>query len=163
MSLLGGSLGGHLGARASALLDGQLPAEEESRAWEHVHECCQCQHQVEREGWLKNRLAGLGVEPGLGASESLKGSLLGGPSDAGGLGGAQAYVGVGVSRLRRNIVAAAFGGGAVGAAMMGIIAVGAGPADAPTFQRHTPASAVTNAPAATSATMSVNPVSSRRR
>ena len=41
-------IGGHLGTRVSALLDGQLSAEETERAWEHVHTCHTCRDQVER-------------------------------------------------------------------------------------------------------------------
>jgi anti-sigma factor RsiW len=48
---------GHLGTRVSALIDGQLSAEETERAWEHVHTCHTCRDLVEREGWVKTRLA----------------------------------------------------------------------------------------------------------
>ena len=48
---------GHLGARVSALLDGQLSPADEERAWDHVHSCHQCRDAVEREGWVKTRLA----------------------------------------------------------------------------------------------------------
>ena len=50
---------GHLGDRVSALLDGQLAPLDEERAWSHVHACHQCRDLVEREGWVKTRLAGL--------------------------------------------------------------------------------------------------------
>ena len=50
---------GHLGARASALLDGQLPPAEAERLWAHVHGCHLCRDLVEREGWVKTRLSGL--------------------------------------------------------------------------------------------------------
>ena len=53
---------GHLGDRASALLDGQLAPMEEERAWAHVHTCHQCRDVVEREGWVKTRLAGLSFD-----------------------------------------------------------------------------------------------------
>ena len=66
---------GHLGDRVSALLDGQLSAAEEERAWAHVHACHQCRDIVEREGWVKTRLAGLSFESAC-APSSLKGSLL---------------------------------------------------------------------------------------
>ena len=68
---------GHLGPRVSALLDGQLSAEETERAWAHVHACHACRDLVEREGWVKTRLAGLSSAAG-GAPAHLKGSLLGG-------------------------------------------------------------------------------------
>ena len=66
---------GHLGDRVSALLDGQLSPAEEERAWAHVHACHQCRDLVEREGWVKTRLAGLSFEASV-APLSLKGSLL---------------------------------------------------------------------------------------
>ena len=47
----------HLGPRVSALLDGQMSPADEERAWEHVHSCHQCRDAVEREGWVKTRLA----------------------------------------------------------------------------------------------------------
>ena len=50
---------GHLGSRVSALLDGQMSPAETERAWEHVHSCHACRDLVEREGWVKTRLAGL--------------------------------------------------------------------------------------------------------
>ena len=74
---------GHLGPRVSALLDGQLDAVEEERAWEHVHACHQCRDDVEREGWVKTRLAEFGQLPTRGpgtAPSGLKGSLLLAPS-----------------------------------------------------------------------------------
>ena len=66
---------GHLGDRVSALLDGQLSPAEEERAWAHVHACHQCRDLVEREGWVKTRLAGLSFEASV-APLSLKGSLV---------------------------------------------------------------------------------------
>lgn len=138
--------GGHLGARASALLDGQLSAEEAERCWTHVAACDECHDLVQREGWLKRRLAGLGCAPDAGAPDGLKGALLGGPSPT----TEEILLGLEHSRQshRRALAFAAFGGGAVGAAMMGILAVGAGPAAAPTFHRHTPVTTVD--PSATS-------------
>ena len=52
-------LHGHIGDNASALVDGQLSAAEEERAWQHVLGCAGCRQAVEREGWIKQRLAGL--------------------------------------------------------------------------------------------------------
>ncbi|RYJ01693.1 MAG: hypothetical protein EON52_21000, partial [Actinomycetales bacterium] len=67
---------GHLGSRVSALLDGQLSAEETDRAWDHVHTCHSCRDQVEREGWVKTRLTGLSFEVAAPCTpDSLKGSL----------------------------------------------------------------------------------------
>jgi len=133
-------LGGHLGARASALLDGQLSAEETERCWAHVAECDTCHDLVQREGWLKRRLAGLGCDPDATASERLKGALLGAPPPE----LDELLVELEQERPghRRTLAIAAFGGGAVAAAMTGLLAVGAGPASAPTFHRHTPVTTV---------------------
>ncbi len=67
---------GHLGARVSALLDGQLPQAEADEAWAHVYACHACRDLVEREGWVKTRLAGLSCGGVGAASPDLKGSLL---------------------------------------------------------------------------------------
>jgi hypothetical protein len=124
----------HLGTRISALLDGQLPPQEAERAWAHVHTCHFCRDAVEREGWVKTRLAGLSMDAG-GAPDGLKGSLLGmPPGDA-----LPAFAGARPDhRMRRNVGLAAIGGGAVGAAVMGVLALGAAPADAPTIERRPP-------------------------
>ena len=105
----------HLGTRISALLDGQLPPEEAERAWGHVHTCHFCRDAVEREGWVKTRLAGLSLDAG-GAPDGLKGSLLGMPPGEALL----AFAGARPDhRMRRNAGLAAIGGGAVGAAVDG--------------------------------------------
>ena len=141
-------LGNHLGARTSALLDGQLPAAEEERAWAHVHECCACRRLVEREGWLKRRLAGLSVDPGVSAPADLKGSLRGGvmaaamwPSDDLG----ESYSDP--RSMRRTLVMVAAGGGAVGAAVFSMFTFAAAPADAP-VPRNLPVTSVTQVPGA---------------
>lgn len=121
---------GHLGSRVSALLDGQLEAEEAERAWAHVHTCHACRDLVEREGWVKTRLAGLTFETDA-APDSLKGSLLGSPL----LPAASAFPTSFDDRPRRQFGLVAIGGGAVGAAVMGVLALGAAPADVPTDRR----------------------------
>lgn len=133
---------GHLGSRASALLDGQLSAEETERAWEHVHSCHVCRDQVEREGWVKTRLSGLSFEVAAPSTPSwLKGSLIdaavGSPGDA-------YLVDTGADR-RRAVGLAAIGGGAVGAAVMGVLVLGVGPASAPSpgIDRRAPVTSVT--------------------
>ncbi|MFI2706581.1 hypothetical protein ACH5WX_03465, partial [Nocardioides sp. CER28] len=123
---------GHLGNRTSALLDGQLPADDAERAWAHVQQCHTCRDRVEREGWVKRRLAGLSYDAGATASDRLKGSLLG----ASELTPGECFVGV--DHHRRNVALAAVGGGAVGAAVMSVLALGAGPASAPTTERPQP-------------------------
>lgn len=130
-------LNAHLGNRTSALLDGQLPADEAERAWAHVHQCHTCRDRVEREGWVKRRLAGLSYDAGATASDRLKGSLLG----ASELTPGECFLGV--DHHRRNVALAAVGGGAVGAAVMGVLALGAAPASAPTTDRPLPVVSVT--------------------
>jgi len=122
---------GHLGTRVSALLDGQLSAEETERAWEHVHTCHACRDRVEREGWVKTRLAGLSFDSEC-APDHLKGSLLGMPPG-------DVFLSLDTHRSRRaGLGLAAIGGGAVGAAVMGVLALGAAPADAPSIERRAP-------------------------
>jgi anti-sigma factor RsiW len=126
---------GHLGDRVSALLDGQLSAAEEDRAWSHVHSCHQCRDQVEREGWVKTRLAGLSFDSAC-APSSFKESLL--ASVSAGLPPGDVYLAAGRDARPRRVSLVALGGGAAGAAVMGVLALGAAPADAPTIQRPTP-------------------------
>ena len=125
---------GHLGPRVSALLDGQLSPAEEERAWAHVHACHPCRDLVEREGWVKTRLAGLSFDAGLRARPGSR---------------ARCSRRVAVRACRRaslylahdarpaaaTPVLVAIGGGAVGAAVMGVLALGAAPADAPSIDR----------------------------
>jgi hypothetical protein len=122
---------GHLGPRISALLDGQLSAGEEERAWDHVHSCHHCRDAVEREGWVKTRLATMQYADS-DAPSHLKGSLLftglvRWPDEPG-----DVLVGAaGAARSRRHLGLSGIGGGAVGAAVMGVLALGASPANAP--------------------------------
>ena len=127
---------GHLGSRVSALLDGQLPPDEAERAWGHVHSCHACRDLVEREGWVKTRLAGLSFGS-TSAPDHLKGSLLGRPA---GVTPGDAYLALHRTEQtsRRNTGLVAIGGGAVGAAVMGVLALGVAPADAPTIDRRAP-------------------------
>jgi hypothetical protein len=138
-------IGGHLGTLVSALLDGQLPVEDEERAWEHVHACHQCRDQVEREGWVKTRLAGLSFGASADVPSHLRGSLL----DASlALTPGEAYLVTadrGVPARRAGLVA--LGSGAVGAAVVGVLALGAAPADLPNQDRRTPTTSV-NTPGA---------------
>lgn len=133
---------GHLGPRVSALLDGRLSPEEADRAWQHVHNCHACRDLVEREGWIKTRLSGLSQDATTSAPPDLKGMLKGRLSGLDGLPGnldptpGELYLAMaGTERSRRTSLAlAAIGGGAVGAAVMGVLTLGAAPADAPTVQ-----------------------------
>ena len=116
----------HLGSRVSALLDGQLSDEEAERAWAHVHACHACRDLVEREGWIKNRLAGLSFG-GTSAPEHLKGSLLGPYPHS-------PHVDV-LGRRSRSWTGLAIGGGAAGVAVLGVIALGAASPDGPVDRR----------------------------
>ena len=126
---------GHLGTRVSALLDGQLSPADEERAWDHVHSCHQCRDAVEREGWVKTRLATMQMA-GAGAPTHLKGSLLDRGMvdwpdlpDLPGMSEHPALTDPGARR--RHLRMSGIGSGAVGAAVMGVLALGASPANAP--------------------------------
>lgn len=109
---------GHLGTRVSALLDGQLSAKDTEEAWAHVYACHACRDLVEREGWVKTRLAGLcGGERE--APSGLKGSLMSLPPGDALLADAAVQHG-----QRRTAGAVMLGGGAVGAALLGVVALG---------------------------------------
>ncbi|WP_028659116.1 hypothetical protein [Nocardioides insulae] len=125
-------IGGHLGSRASALLDGQLSAEDAERAWQHVHDCHQCRDHVEREGWVKRRLAGLGGGDATALPAGLKGALLRPDLPL------EACLEFDAPPRRTAVGLAVLGGGAVGAAMMGVLALGAAPASAPTVNDELP-------------------------
>ena len=126
---------GHLGTRVSALLDGQLSPEDTERAWAHVHTCHACRDLVEREGWVKTRLAGLsfGVARRPPTASRARCSARSRPGPRGG-----AYLAEDRDHRRRQFGLVALGGGAVGAAVMGVLALGVAPADAPTNDRRAP-------------------------
>lgn len=118
---------GHLGHRVSALLDGQLSPEEAERAWAHVHACHACRDAVEREGWVKTRLAGLSADDDR-APAHLKGSLLSPtPFPTAAAGG---------QRSRRAGMIA-LGGSAAGVAVLGVLALGI-TANTPAPERRAP-------------------------
>ncbi len=124
---------GHLGSRVSALLDGQLPPDEAERAWAHVHSCHSCRDLVEREGWIKTRLSGLPEPRGTTAPDHLKSSLrCGAPAPASFL---DPHSDPG--RPRRAAVAL-LGGSAAGVAVLGVLALGMGPGQAPAPDRRAP-------------------------
>ena len=127
---------GHVGTRVGALVDGQLSAAESERLWAHVHLCPPCRAAVEREGWVKTRLAGLaltGEQPA--APGHLAGSLrvtaLGWPEP----------VGHADTHDRHRLLVAAIGMGSVGAAFVGVLAMTV-PAQAPGVDRR-PATSLT--------------------
>jgi anti-sigma factor RsiW len=138
---------GHLGPRVSALLDGQLPSEEEDRAWAHLDHCGSCHAEVQRQGWVKTRLAGLSSGGGGDcAPAGLKGSLRGAPDCLPvGLPPGDLFLALErhtAPRPRRTAGLAAIGGGAVGAAVMGVLVLGTAPADAPNLDRRTPVTSI---------------------
>ena len=141
---------GHLGRRVSDLVDGQLSPAEADAAWAHVHTCHLCRDEVEREGWVKTRLTALSFDdrPGGCAPDRLKGALLGVTPAVGFPVGADLSL-TNRSRTRRGVGFAALGGGAAGAAVMGVLALGAAPpADIPTPERRQqPVSNVSPGPA----------------
>ena len=116
----------HLGSRVSALLDGQLTPEETERAWAHVHACHACRDLVEREGWIKTRLARLS-HGDTAAPDHLKGSLLGPHAHPLEL---DALV-----RRSRGWAGLAIGGGAAGVAVLGVVALGLASPDGPVDRR----------------------------
>ena len=119
---------GHLGSRVSALLDGQLPPAEADRAWAHVHRCHVCRDAVEREGWVKTRLSGLGGAP---APAHLRTSLLLGAAGGPGL--------PPLAPAPRRPGLAVLGGSAAGVAVLGVLAYGLVSAtDAPAPDRRPP-------------------------
>ena len=132
-------LGGHLGTRVSALLDGQLSAEEEERAWDHVHMCHLCRDLVEREGWVKTRLAGLTWGATAEVPSHLRGSLMGAPALTP---GEAILADDGREHRGRRVGLVALGSGAAGAAVMGVLALGSAPADLPSPERRAPSTSV---------------------
>jgi anti-sigma factor RsiW len=115
-------LHGHIGSTASALVDGQLSPAEEERAWNHVLGCPGCRRLVEREGWLKRRLAGLGTPA---AAVAAPPALMGTLYDV----DAWAVVDEIERRsTRRRAATALVGAGSVGLALMALVAVTSPPA-----------------------------------
>ena len=137
----------HLGPRVTALVDGQLPSAEEERAWAHVHACELCRTAVEREGWIKRQVAALSLSGDEGAPAYLKGSLCR-PAAYPGSVLDEPWPLAGTARdlrTRRLGSLAALGAGSVGAAMIGVIALGAAPAEAP-GDRQAPLSSLDTRP-----------------
>ncbi len=139
---------GHLGTRVSALVDGRMPAAEEDRWWQHVHQCHPCRDLVEREGMVKTRLAGLSLGDAA-APDRLKDSLLmarplpaAGPPDYLDATPRRSH-GFGGSSFVGGVVGGVIGSGAVGVAVVGVLALGAGPANAPQLERRAPVTSLT--------------------
>jgi len=145
---------GHVGSRVSALVDGQLSSVESERLWSHVHGCPLCRGQVEREGWVKTRLAGLTHAPAPAAPPHLYGSLasvtsqpsVGWPS-----------AGPTPPARSRAVMVAALGAGSLGAALVGVLGV-ASPADTPGSDRRLPVTSLTRPSQAPVTTVTTGPV-----
>ncbi|MGI9156744.1 MAG: zf-HC2 domain-containing protein [Marmoricola sp.] len=117
-------LSGHLGDRVSALVDGQLSASEEERAWAHAMTCAGCRRLVEREGWTKTRLATMADPVAQPRVQPLPG-LVGALYDVHAWSAVDAIERHG--RGRRTALVAA-GAGSVGAAVIGLVALTGAPA-----------------------------------
>lgn len=126
---------GHLGNRVSALLDGQLSAKETEEAWAHVYSCHACRDLVEREGWVKTRLAA-SCGGDRQAPSGLKGSLMSLPP--GMPPGEALLAGSGTGTPPRRTGAVMIGGGAVGAAILGVVALGFTSGSTPPADRRPP-------------------------
>jgi hypothetical protein len=122
------SFSGHIGTKASALVDGQLAPAEEERAWSHVLSCPGCRRLVEHEGWVKRQVGALSQPRGVDPPPQLLGSLYAVDAWA-------AVDEIEKHSRRRRAAVVAVGGGAVGACVLGLLAVTGGPAarnDVPT-------------------------------
>ncbi|MEV5000965.1 anti-sigma factor family protein [Nocardioides sp. LML1-1-1.1] len=136
---------GHLGTRVSALLDGQLSAKETEEAWAHVYACHACRDLVEREGWVKTRLAAM-CGGDREAPSGLKGSLMSmPPGDA---------LAAPVHEAGRRTGAVMIGGSAVGAAILGVVALGFVSGSAPPSDRRPPVTQINSSVPSTPATPS---------
>ncbi len=114
------SLSGHIGTKASALVDGQLSADEQERAWSHVLTCPGCRRLVEREGWVKRQLGSLSAPERADPPEQLLGSLY----------AVDAWATVDHlerQSQRRRLTAVVVGGGAVGACVLGLLTLTGSP------------------------------------
>ena len=114
------SFTGHIGTKASALVDGQLSDAEEEKAWAHVLTCPGCRRLVEHEGWVKRQLGALSRPAGAELPPQLLGSLYAVDAWA-------AADEIEKHSRRRRTALVAVGGGAVGACVLGLLTVTGGP------------------------------------
>jgi anti-sigma factor RsiW len=154
------SLSGHIGTKASALVDGQLSPAEEERAWSHVLTCPGCRRLVEHEGWVKRQLGSLAVPQAVDPPPQLLGSLYAVDAWA-------AADRIEQQSRRRRTTVALVGGGAVGACVLGLLTVTGGipgrdvpPRPAPAVIRDAPARAPAGSP--TGAETNTAPLTGRR-
>ena len=118
-------IGGHLGAGTTTSTVSS--SGEEDRAWDHVHACHYCRDLIERE--VKTRLAGLSVghprfRPPQGRADGSQAGLT----------RINALLALSSKARRGSLVT--IGGGAAGAAVLGVLALGAAPANAPAIDRR---------------------------
>lgn len=146
---------GHLGNKVGALVDGQIPHLEAERLWEHVMSCEPCHAAVEREGWVKTRLAGLRHDPRQPEAPNYLHAVLCEPPPP--LGGSSSNFDParsGAAR-RRTMTVAVLGAGSVGAAVVGVLALTV-PTQPPLGDRRGPATSLTRT---TEAPATARPVS----
>lgn len=117
-----GPISGHVGNRVGALVDGQLPPDEAERLWRHVAGCHRCSTRVEREGWVKQQLAGLASSWPTNAPLGLRAGL----AHPAPLGAPQYLPPPALQRTadhRGALTVAVLGASSLGAAMIGVIAL----------------------------------------
>lgn len=138
---------GHVGQKVSALIDGQLPAAESDRLWAHVHTCGPCRDLVEREGWVKTRLAGLALCGSQPTAPNYLRSVLCESS------GVPTPPAPAPEHERRRAMVMVLGAGSVGAALCGVLALALPAQNAPVDRRapatslSTPTGSARTAPA----------------
>lgn len=127
---------GHVGQKVSALIDGQLPAAESDRLWAHVHTCGACRDLVEREGWVKTRLAGLALCGSQPTAPNYLRSVLCEPD-----GLEDGSTTASREHERRRAMVVVLGAGSVGAALCGVLAL-ALPAQSPPVDPRGPVTSI---------------------
>jgi hypothetical protein len=130
------SLSGHIGSKASALVDGQLSPDEEERAWSHVLACPGCRRLVAHEGWTKRQLGALSGPAFDSPSQHLLGSLY----DVDVRAAWDEVEDIEHRSMRRRTVAVVVGGSAVGACALALLTVTGAPVGRDTPTRPSPAS-----------------------
>lgn len=132
---------GHLGPRVSDLLDDRLDEHTAAAAWAHVDGCPSCRSDVETEAWVKRTLSSLGSLGDRCTPERLRGrlaqdALIASYADA----PAWARDAQQPDDRGHRWTVAAIGGGALTAAMLAVVALGAVPSSDPVPDRRLPAS-----------------------
>jgi len=117
-------LSGHIGDKATALVDDQLSPEATERAWAHVLRCPGCRQAVEYEAWVKRKLNAIADQPSVfnplpspRLMESLQLESLQSVSQSAASGNEGHFA------SRSRVGAIAIGTGAVGVVLAGLFAV----------------------------------------